>query len=71
MNNLKVLLFSFFGLLQFVNAQDYPKDYFRSPVDIPIFLAGNFGEIRSNHFHAGIDIKTESVEGNFFISEIS
>jgi len=45
-------------------AQDkYPKDYFRSPVDIPIRLAGNFGEIRSNHFHAGLDIKTNQVEG--------
>jgi hypothetical protein len=41
----------------------YPKDYFRSPLDIPLFLAGNFGELRPNHFHAGIDIKTESVEG--------
>ena len=63
MNNLKILLFSFFGLLQFVNAQNYPLEYFRSPLDIPIFLAGNFGEIRSNHFHAGLDMKTESVEG--------
>ncbi|MBN4072148.1 M23 family metallopeptidase [Flavobacteriales bacterium AH-315-E23] len=46
------------------NAQDeYPKDYFRSPLDIPLKLAGNFGEIRPNHFHGGIDIKTESVEG--------
>ncbi len=44
-------------------AQDYPKDYFRSPVDFPIALAGNFGEIRGGHFHAGIDIKTQQVEG--------
>ena len=63
MNNIKILLLSFFGLLQFVNAQDYPIDYFQSPLDIPIFLAGNFGEIRSNHFHAGLDMKTEGVEG--------
>lgn len=42
---------------------EYPKNYFRSPVDIPILLAGNFGEIRSGHFHAGLDIKTEGVEG--------
>ena len=28
------------------------------PVKIPIFLAGNFGELRAGHFHAGIDIKT-------------
>ena len=41
----------------------YPQDYFRAPVDIPMFLAGNFGELRPNHFHAGIDIKTEGREG--------
>lgn len=26
-------------------------------------LAGTFGELRTNHFHAGIDIKTQGVEG--------
>ncbi|HIA36994.1 MAG TPA: M23 family metallopeptidase [Flavobacteriales bacterium] len=41
----------------------YPQQYFRSPIDFPIILAGNFGEIRSNHFHGGLDIKTESIEG--------
>lgn len=41
----------------------YPKDYFDSPVDIPILLAGNFGELRSNHFHAGLDIKTQGRTG--------
>ncbi|MDG2444583.1 MAG: M23 family metallopeptidase [Flavobacteriaceae bacterium] len=39
-------------------AQNYPLDYFRSPLDIPLRLAGTFGELRNNHFHAGIDIKT-------------
>jgi len=37
---------------------DYPKDYFRSPLDIPMQLSGNFGELRPNHFHAGFDLKT-------------
>lgn len=36
---------------------------FRSPLDIPLYLAGNFGELRGNHFHTGIDIKTQGVEG--------
>lgn len=44
-------------------AQNYPQNYFRSPLDIPLYLSGNFGELRSNHFHAGLDIKTEGVEG--------
>lgn len=43
--------------------ENYPKDYFRSPMDIPIILAGTFGELRSNHFHSGIDIKTKQREG--------
>lgn len=41
----------------------YPTDYFRSPLDIPIILAGTFGELRSNHFHSGLDIKTQQREG--------
>lgn len=35
----------------------------RSPLDIPIYLSGNFGELRSNHFHSGIDFKTQGVTG--------
>jgi hypothetical protein len=42
----------------------YPKNYFASPLKIPLLLSGNFGEIRSNHFHAGLDIKTQGVEGH-------
>ncbi len=38
---------------------DYPKDFFISPVDIKIAIAGTFGELRNNHFHSGIDIKTK------------
>ena len=33
------------------------------PLDIPINLSGTYGELRSNHFHSGIDIKTKGVEG--------
>lgn len=33
------------------------------PVTIPIALAANFGELRKNHFHMGIDIKTQGKEG--------
>lgn len=42
---------------------NYPKDYFISPMNIPLLLSGNFGELRNNHFHAGIDIKTQGVTG--------
>jgi len=41
----------------------YPEDYFTTPLKIPIILSGTFAELRSNHFHAGIDIKTLGKEG--------
>ncbi|MCD6012197.1 MAG: family metallopeptidase [Flavipsychrobacter sp.] len=48
--------------LQVVAQQNYPQDYFRNPLDIPILLAGNFGECRPGHFHSGLDIKTQGRE---------
>lgn len=36
----------------------YPQHLFRNPLDIPILLAGGYGEIRPGHFHEGLDIKT-------------
>lgn len=36
----------------------YPEDYFRVPVDFTPRLSGTFGELRPNHFHSGIDIKS-------------
>jgi len=41
----------------------YPADYFRSPLNIPLILSGTFGELRTNHFHAGLDLKTQQKEG--------
>lgn len=41
-------------------AADYPRDYFRSPTDSPILMSGTFCELRSNHFHSGIDIKSNT-----------
>jgi hypothetical protein len=31
-------------------------------MDIPLYLSGNFGELRNNHFHSGIDMKTQVVD---------
>lgn len=44
-------------------SQDYPKDYFAPPLDIPLDVSGSFGELRSNHFHSGLDLKTQGNEG--------
>jgi len=52
-----ILIFIFFGQ-QILRAQDYIN-----PLDFRLLLSGSFGELRSNHFHAGIDIKTQGVEG--------
>jgi hypothetical protein len=56
------LLTLFFCNLFFAQNQ-YPKDYFSPPLDIPMQLSGNFGELRPNHFHAGFDLKTNQREG--------
>ena len=36
---------------------------FANPLDIPLVLSGTFCELRSNHFHGGIDIKTQGRSG--------
>ena len=56
------ILTLFFCNLFFAQNQ-YPKDYFSPPLDIPMQLSGNFGELRPNHFHAGFDLKTNQREG--------
>ncbi|MBV6405117.1 MAG: hypothetical protein GFGODING_01883 [Flavobacteriales bacterium] len=35
----------------------------RAPLDIPLLVSGNFMELRSDHFHSGVDLKTNGVEG--------
>ncbi len=50
-------------LIEDSQAQTYPQDYFQAPLDIPLILSGTFGELRTNHFHSGIDIKTQQRTG--------
>jgi murein DD-endopeptidase MepM/ murein hydrolase activator NlpD len=61
----KLFLFAiFFATFHQGSAQKiYPEDYFRSPLDFRLLLSGTFGELRANHFHSGIDIKTNGAEG--------
>lgn len=40
----------------------YPKNYFRNPLGIPMEIAANFGELRPNHWHMGLDIRTDQKE---------
>ena len=39
------------------------EPYFRSPLDIPLQAAAYFGDVRSNHFHSGLDLRTQQTEG--------
>ena len=59
-----LLLFIFiprFGESQTI--KNLPQDYFVNPLDIDLKLSGTFGELRSNHFHSGLDIKTNQRTG--------
>ena len=62
---LKKYIFVLFFLASFTTfaQKKYPNNYFRSPLDIPLKISGTFGELRNNHFHAGIDIKTNHRTG--------
>jgi hypothetical protein len=49
---------------QIFKSNTYPFTDFRSPLDIaPPALAGSFGELRSNHFHSGVDFRTNQRTG--------
>ncbi|HEX4876029.1 MAG TPA: M23 family metallopeptidase [Chitinophagaceae bacterium] len=39
-----------------------PVNYFRNPVGIPMELAANFGELRPDHWHMGLDVRTNAKE---------
>ena len=51
-------LLPFIFVLTRLSAQTYPQNYFRNPLNIPMQLVANFGEIRANHWHMGLDIRT-------------
>ncbi|MES2560654.1 MAG: M23 family metallopeptidase [Bacteroidota bacterium] len=65
MHLLKTLLFFvlFVAQLQLQSQSIYPKDYFQSPMDTPLYLSAPFGSLRDNHFHSGMDIRTYEKEG--------
>ncbi|RYU90774.1 M23 family metallopeptidase [Mucilaginibacter terrigena] len=41
-----------------IQSKQYPKNQFRYPLDLSPSTAGSFGELRANHFHSGLDFKT-------------
>ena len=58
-----IISFLFILSTTLYSQKSIPTDYFSNPIDIPLLLSGSFGELRSNHFHSGLDIKTQQREG--------
>lgn len=57
--NRRFFVFCLLGLVSFVGfAQDFPIDYFAPPMKHQASLSGTFAEIRRNHFHSGVDLRT-------------
>lgn len=52
------------GFCQFFPEKHYPQNYFSWPVNAKIGLAANFGELRPNHFHMGLDCRTDQKENS-------
>lgn len=57
---MKANLFILFFIV-FISAKSQSKYDF--PVELPVYLSGSFAELRPNHFHSGIDIKTRGKTG--------
>ena len=57
---LLIILLLAFNILS-AQKESYPQ--YPNPVKIPISLSATFAELRSNAFHAGVDIRTQGVEG--------
>ncbi len=64
MPTFKALAISFVGFfcVLTLEAQMY-EEPITPPLKIPIALSGTFAELRSSHFHAGLDIKTQGRQG--------
>lgn len=60
---LMILLVPFFVFLFFVEASAQQGISFIYPLDVTMSLSGNYGELRENHFHGGIDFRVGGVVG--------
>lgn len=60
---LSIILCLFFSLGSLQPCVAQQNVSFCPPFDFALYLSGNFGELRSNHFHSGIDFKTQGVSG--------
>jgi hypothetical protein len=56
-----ILIFLIFNIT--ARSQSAHDSYFIAPLDGVLQLSGTFAELRGNHFHSGIDLRTGSKEG--------
>ncbi len=59
---LKYIFYSIL-LINILISDQENKSHFKPPLTIPVLLSANFGELRIDHFHSGIDIKTQGETG--------
>jgi hypothetical protein len=57
-----LLFFGYSSLFGQEGNKKYPQGYFRNPLGIPMQVTANFGELRSNHWHMGFDLRTDQKE---------
>lgn len=59
---IKILIFSYLIVAASFSAlsQTIPEGGYHAPLGIPLILSSNFGELRPNHFHMGVDFKTNN-----------
>ena len=55
----KIIICLFFSIQIYSQSFVYSKDYFRWPVDNKPGIVANFGELRSDHWHMGLDVRTD------------
>lgn len=61
LKDMRTTLLSF--LLLFAQLSGAQERYYTDPLKIPLLLSASFAELRANHFHSGIDIKTQGTIG--------
>ena len=57
-----ILLTYFSSSAQIFSNKNYPQNYFKWPVGAAVGIVANFGELRPNHYHMGLDCRTDQKE---------
>ena len=65
--NIRKVIFNIVSILLLTSLVAYAQQY-TAPLNIPPALSGNFGELRNNHFHSGVDYKTQQIENKTVIA---